>query len=196
MTKTKGSIRILSFDPAAGKMGWAFSEYNLQSKKLIVRKIGLIKGDQIIKTHRKTMLDEYGKQFTVLHAIREVAETIIRENEPDYVVTEGPFAHRFVQAYASLKLVIDRLRQAAQSTLNQTVYEVQPKEAKLATVGKGTADKDEIRAAILAHKNIKFMLTRKISPKRDISEHEFDAISVAYCFTQRVLPGILDKKET
>lgn len=184
------TIRILSFDPGVGQMGWAVTDYDCTTGRSHVLKYGLIKGDQVAKELRKIMLPEFSKQYTVLCAIRDTVKLLMSEYRPDYVVSEGPFAHRFVQAYASLKLVVDRLRQASHEVLNKNTYEVQPTEVKLLIFGKGTANKDEVKAGVLKCKDMTIKAS-KVNPIEHASEHEIDAIAVGYCFVKRTLPSIL-----
>lgn len=184
-------LRILAFDPASGTMGWAVLEYDVKKKRTTVTHHGLVEGEKAAKELRKTMLAEFGRQYTTLCAIRDVLKSLITTVNPDYVTSEGPFAHRFVQAYASLKLVVDRIRQASHEILNQTTHEIQPTEVKADAAGSGTAKKEEVKAGLLAKKDLLFTASTRKSVK-DASEHEIDAIGVGYAFIKRRLPALLE----
>lgn len=186
-------IRILSFDPAITKMGWAVSDYSTETDIDHVVKYGLIKGDVVIKEIKKTMMPEFSKQYTILTAYRDLLCMMIREFSPDYVVTEGAFAHRFPRAYASLTLVIDRIRQAAHETLHCDIYQIPPTEIKSIVTGSGIASKDDIRASILGNEKIVFKQSKQ-NPIAEASEHEFDAIGAGYSFAKHHLQSILAEK--
>lgn len=189
------SIRILAFDPGAGVTGWCVLEYDSKRDKVTLVKHGLIKGEQAAKALKKVMLPEFSRQYTILCAIRDVVTALIQQEKPDYVTSEGPFAHRFIQAYASLKLVVDRIRQAVHQTLNRDLYEIQPTEAKRDLAGKGTAKKEEMKEAIAVRKDIVTTAHTRHSLKI-ATEHEIDAVGVGYSFIQRHLKPQLQTSTT
>jgi len=188
-------IRILSIDPAGGISGWSVLEYYPDKKQVVILRHGLIKGEQVAKELKKTMMPAFSRQYTVLCAIRDTVAGLVLQEKPDYVACEGPFAHRFVAAYASLKLVVDRIRQAVHQVMNRDIYEMQPTEVKMDLTGKGTASKDEMREALLSHKSIVTTPTTRLTLK-DAAEHEIDAIGVGYSFIKRrlLVPPVEDKK--
>jgi Holliday junction resolvasome RuvABC endonuclease subunit len=184
---TKDIIRVLSFDPGLYKMGYALSEYNLRTGKCKILEFDLILGDRIAKERKKYMLPIFAKQYTILCAIHDHSKEIMMRVKPDYVVSEGAFAHLFIAAFISLKLVIDRIRQAAHKSLNINPYEMPPKEVK-AVVFEGTATKDDIYNAVNTHNDI--LIKDKVKYK-EASEHEADAIAINYAFCKKFIPLIL-----
>jgi Holliday junction resolvasome RuvABC endonuclease subunit len=173
----KTPVKILAFDPAAGNTGWALAIFAPATRKLTVVKTGIINGDKAMRALTKDMLPEFSKQYTVLQAIRITVSDLIKELSPDAVVSEAPFAHRFPAAFASLTLVVDRIRTATRLIIGRNISVYPPMEVKKAVSGKGSANKDAMKASVLGHAKIIF--PRKTS-NTDLSEHEYDAIAVAY----------------
>ena len=189
--ETKSVIRFISFDPSAGFTGWAILDHHKKEKKTYVFAHGLLKGDRELRKRKKIMIEKYGKQYSKQCALGEAFAELLTEYNPDIVVSEGPFAHKFINAYASLKMLILVIKQKAHAVLDKPLYEVQPTEAKLIISGKGTATKDDVKSSILnVRKDIIFKKGDRVN-KANASEHEFDAIAVGYCFIKKYLPGLL-----
>jgi Holliday junction resolvasome RuvABC endonuclease subunit len=113
----------------------------------------------------------------VLQAIRITVSNLVKDSAPDAVVSEAPFAHRFPAAFASLTLVVDRIRTASRLITGRDIAVYPPMEVKKAVTGKGSANKDAMKASVLGHKKIVFPQKKSIE---DLTEHEYDAIAVAY----------------
>ena len=173
---------ILSFDPGAGATGWAYSIYDHEKKRMYVNATGLLEGRKLLLDLKGQRGDfyvrKYGIQFCQLEAFHEAFCTLMREYDPDVVLSEAPFAGRFVAAYSSLRLTVDRIKRAAQTVINKTVEELAPTLVKKAVFGKGTADKNDMKA-VFRKKDVIFNI------KTDLSEHEIDAVSVAYAWIQK-----------
>jgi Holliday junction resolvasome RuvABC endonuclease subunit len=170
-------VKILAFDPAAGNTGWALTSFAPVTRKLTVISTGIINGDKAMRALTKGMLPEFSKQYTVLQAIRITVSNLVKDSAPDAVVSEAPFAHRFPAAFASLTLVVDRIRTASRLITGRDIAVYPPMEVKKAVTGKGSANKDAMKASVLGHKKIVFPQKKSIE---DLTEHEYDAIAVAY----------------
>lgn len=186
-------IRVLSFDPGLYKMGYCFFEFNLKTQKMRVLEYDLIQGDKVAKERKKTMLPIFAKQYTLLCGVFDFLKELMTRTQPDYVVSEGAFSHLFITAYLSLKLVIDRIRQASHVVLNVDPYEMPPKQVK-AIVFEGTATKDDIYNAVKTHKQISIKDT-KTKKYADATEHEADAIAIGFAFCTKFIPLILAGKD-
>lgn len=173
---------ILSFDPGAGATGWAYSIYDHDKKRLYVNACGLLEGRRLLlDLKRKTgdlYLKRYGTQFCQLEAFYVAFKGIMEDHDPDVVISEAPFVGRFPKAFTSLSLIMDRIRSAAQKTLDKRVEELAPTLVKKAVFGKGTADKEDMKA-VFRKKDVTFNI------KKDLTEHEIDAVSVAYAWIQK-----------
>lgn len=183
------SIRVLAFDPGSTKMGWALICYDLEQCSAIVPKHGLLTGQHLLK-ERKELQHKFSKAFIILEVYYHIFCRLIETHRPDFVVTEGAFYYRFVQAYASLTLVIHTLRRACHDTLGRDLHEVAPMETKKLVTGISMADKDQIKAALLARANLTIDDTED-APLAEMSEHEYDAVGHGLTFIARADPYLL-----
>lgn len=198
-------MKILSFDPAAGLMGWALLEVDVKKKAVIVLDHGTINGNKAQTKAKKILKEKYlskrtielldaqfvaieklsdgefvarfTPQFIKLHGIYLEAADLMKEYKPDIVSSEAPFAGRFPAAFASLKLVVDRVRQASWNVLRLPLLEYSPKDVKKVVTTNGNADKDRMKKGVLENKKIILKDKRKI---KTATEHEIDAIGVGY----------------
>jgi Holliday junction resolvasome RuvABC endonuclease subunit len=161
---------VFSIDPAAGLSGWCFLRVeSLKPLRIVIVAQGTIDGNKLLK-FRKEMKAIYPKSYCVLDAIYDEYCKLLKEYDPDLLVTEGCFAYKYVNAVISLTLAINTFRRAAHHTLNKTIHEITPMESKKAFTGKGNADKDKMREAYFDNK----WLIK--SDRNDIpTEHEIDA---------------------
>ncbi len=174
-------IKIVAFDPSTTEMGYCYSEYNLEDKKLTVPVSGVIYGHKLLK-NKKDMLKTFNRVFTTLDAIEEETTRLLFLHTPDHVVSESAFVHKFANAYASLVLAIHTLRRACKTYFFKDIFTYAPKEMKLVITGKGGADKILVEKAIKNNENIILIADPKTS-------HEYDAIGIAYTFVKKYIEG-------
>ncbi len=173
--------RILAFDPGSTMMGWCVIDYDNTLHRFNILHHETITGTQLLK-QRKTMQAKFTKSFIVLDVYYDIFCQLITTYQPNYIVTEGAFYHRFVQAYASLTLVIHTLRRACWVLQCDNIHEVAPMETKKTITGNSMADKTLIKTCILAMPEID-----NLTDVDDISEHEFDAIAHGITFIRKHL---------
>lgn len=172
MTSTFIPFTVFAIDPASGQSGWSLLLVeSITPLKIKVLKHGVIDGNKLLK-FRKDMKAIYPKNYCILDAIYESYCDLLKEYNPDVLVTEGCFVFKFVNAGFSLTLVINCFRRAAHHTLNKTIHEVAPMESKKAFTGKGNADKDKMREYFYSNAWLD-----KSECSIDMTEHEIDAIA-------------------
>ena len=182
-------VRILAFDPAAGDMGWAVIDVDTDTMIKTVFRYGTLRGPQLIRD-RKDKIQAFGKNYTILSVYRVVIAEMIREHRPNYVVYESAFAHKFIQAYASLVLVIHSIRQACDDAFGRDAGAIAPMETKKAVAKNHMAGKSEMRAGVMSHPTIVIKPT-KTNDLTTANEHEIDAIAHGCAFVDLRLPTLL-----
>ena len=182
-------IKILAFDPGIQHLGYSLSHYDPVNDKMVVQAYGVIHGQQLLKK-KKEMTELYGRRFVILDAFEVIVADLMREFQPDYVVTEGAFQHLFPDAYAALVLVIHTIKRAAFQIIQKFVYSVSPKESKKAISHDGTADKETVIDAILKHPDIE--IKPSAAAKEMLVEHSADTIAGAWAFIRNHLKNIID----
>lgn len=192
MIKTR--YRVLSIDPGITNTGWAILDYNTKTSGITTSAYGHFDRAYLVKK-RKTMQESdmhkrYAAHYVLLDAYYYVICDLIKRYGPDEIVCEGAFAHKFIQAYMSLILVIHTIRRASHMCIDKDVHIVAPQEAKLWITNSGGATKTETTTAILGYEN----LTIRSNKQRSIENapnHVFDAIAIGVTFIQKSLTVML-----
>ena len=183
-------IRIFCTDPGLTATGWSLLEYNLTTGHTEVIKSGTITGKSLLK-QQPTLQDKFEKRYIVLWELEKYLQNMIIEFAPNYVVSESAFAHRFIQAYAALVLVIQTIRTATMRTLGQDIHLIAPRESKKAVSNSGTSDKTAVQDSIFNNPLISFKGSKSSNQLPEISEHAYDSIAAGMAFIQIYLPSIL-----
>jgi crossover junction endodeoxyribonuclease RuvC len=150
-----GQARILGLDPGSQRTGYAVIEIN--GGKIAYLVSGAIKagGDSLAER---------------LQDIFVGVDRLTSEFRPDEVAIERIFMHR--NADSALKL--GQARGAALSatfTVRPRVFEYAPREVKLAVVGTGSAQKDQVQ----------LMVKRLLNIAGPLAEDAADALAIALC---------------
>lgn len=184
-------IKVLAFDPAATLMGWALMEYNTQTHMVLVTAVGTIDGRKQLKFYRdmrKLFSDSFTIQTAYYHLLKD---EIIPQASPDFIVSEGAFHHKFVATLVSLTLVINVIREVSRDLYQKDINIVAPMETKKILTKNHMAKKEEIRDAVITHKDI--MFTDELYPTHQmLTEHEYDAIGHGYAFIKKYLVSTLE----
>jgi len=166
-------IRVLAFDPGITSMGWSLLAYDLTTGKAAVLARGTLTGQHLLK-ERKDMQNKFSKAFIILEVYYEIFCRMLRDYQPQHVVAEGAFHHKFAQTYASLKLVLHTLRRACWDVLGFDLYEIAPMETKKLIAGNHMADKTLI-------------FESDEQPLDNMTEHEYDATGHGLTFIHKIL---------
>lgn len=173
-------MKVLSFDPAVSKFGWAASTYDPTTGSFTVHRFGTFYPSKVaIKD--KVSCEKYGQQLIALYVVEDEIRKLIIEHRPDYVVIEDSFAHRFIQAFVSLKLCKHSAARVCHDH-GLVLHALSPKGAKKITAKSGTAGKESVQEAILDNDSIIIEEPRFLSDPLCMNEHEGDAISLGYAF--------------
>ena len=150
-----GQARILGLDPGSQRTGYAVIEIN--GGKIAYLVSGAIKAGGESLTER-------------LQDIFIGVDRLTNEFRPDEVAIERIFMHR--NADSALKL--GQARGAALSAtfaVRPRVFEYAPREVKLAVVGTGSAQKDQVQ----------LMVKRLLNIAGPLAEDAADALAIALC---------------
>lgn len=150
-----GQVRILGLDPGSQRTGYAVIEMN--GNKIAY----LISG--AIKAGGESLAERLQEIFVGV-------DQLTNEFRPDEVAIERVFMHR--NADSALKL--GQARGAALSAtfaVRPRVFEYAPREVKLAVVGTGGAQKDQVQ----------LMVKRLLNIAGPLTEDAADALAIALC---------------
>ena len=128
-------MRVLAVDPAVRNTGYAVLEGDARTPKVL--DFGVIS------------IPQSSAQSAALSAIRSHLFHLIRKWEPEEVAVEGII---YVQSHRTA-ITMGAARAAAliaAADHGLTVYEYAPRKVKMAVVGKGTADKDQVAFMVRA----------------------------------------------
>lgn len=175
-------MRILSFDPGVGNMGWTILEVQPPKDTVTVIAHGTLVGSTYLKTFPKDIKKKFKDNFLILQAYNKVIRDLISTYKPDQIVSEGVFAYKHVAAAFSLIRCVYIIRAASYELLKKDVAIVAPMLSKRSMTGHHDASKDQMKEGVLSNKNLKF------PKKMDIpSEHGFDAIAHGYHYILTLL---------
>lgn len=182
------TVVVLAFDPGIYHCGWSVSKVDRDTYHATVTSYGTIEAAAAAKKANKKDYQDYGNIISFFLLEQEVKE-LVETYHPDYVVSEGAFMARFVNAFVSLKLCINAIQRVLYSEFRMTLYQIAPKEAKKA-VNIGTADKEAVQTSITKLPDLTIKETKQ-KPLIKMCEHEADSIAIGYAFVKNVLPGLL-----
>lgn len=159
-------VRILGLDPGSQRTGYAVVETNGP------RVAYLVSG--AIKTSGDSLAERLQEIFAGV-------DRLTNEFRPDEVAIERVFMHR--NADSALKL--GQARGAALSAtfvVRPRVFEYAPREVKLAVVGTGSAQKEQVQ----------LMVKRLLNIAGPLTEDAADALAIALCHAHsRKLAGLM-----
>ena len=182
MTSNK-KIVILAIDPGIYHCGYSKTVVDTTTGKGVVPDYGEFSAISLAKKHHKTEFASYGNVIP-LKVYAEEIERIFLEYDPDYVVCESAFIHKFPQAYASLCLCLHTIERVLYSH-GKTLAKIAPREAKKA-IGDASADKLAVQDAIHKLPDLEVKHT-KDKPLEKMSEHQADSIAIGYAFKKKHL---------
>lgn len=148
-------VRVLGLDPGSLRTGYAVIEVDGARMSYLV--------SGAIRATGESLAERLQEIFTGV-------DSLTTEFRPDEVAIERVFMHR--NADSALKL--GQARGAALSatfTVRPRVYEYAPREVKLAVVGTGAAQKDQVQ----------LMVKRLMNISGPLAEDAADALAIALC---------------
>ncbi|MFO7305083.1 MAG: crossover junction endodeoxyribonuclease RuvC [Gammaproteobacteria bacterium] len=148
-------VRILGLDPGSQRTGYAVIDANGAGVAYVV--------SGAIRTNGESMAERLQQIFLGV-------DRLVSEFRPDEVAIERVFMHR--NADSALKL--GQARGAALSatfTVRPRVFEYAPREVKLAVVGTGAAQKEQVQ----------LMVKRLLQISGPLTEDAADALAIALC---------------
>ena len=175
----KNCVSILAFD-LGNNLGWAQINCSLKPQiKVAVPDHGTIYLDSLTNERLKKEYNEiYSRSRVKLLAFEETIRKIIENaNVPDAIVVEDIFCMpNRVSAFRALTLYMETLERIVNLEYKKRLVCVPTKICKMMTANSGSADKDDVQAAILSNPAI------TVKKPEKLSQHSSDAIAVAYSF--------------
>jgi crossover junction endodeoxyribonuclease RuvC len=118
--------------------------------------------------------------YKKISEICQQLQTLVSENNPDYVALEKVFHHKNVQSL----IRSSELRGAIIMTIlscEKEIVEYTPAQIKLTTTGNGRASKAQVRY---------FIEKAIMKDHKRLSSHAIDAIAIAYTATRKIHRGL------
>lgn len=171
------NLSILSYD-LGNDLGIAFSKYNRQTKVLNVIKTKLISIDAI-KRANKVEFDYCSPKCVNTIVFERIISSLIMDYSPiDIFVVEDIFVrYNRIRTYSSLLLYLNKLEEIVALRFKKSLFKIAPKTIKKTFADSGTANKIQMMQTIYNKQDIKLK-----KHMINLSEHETDAIGVAYTF--------------
>lgn len=182
-------IRVLSFDPGTGNLGWALNEHDIDNNATVVPKFGTIVGKNV---YRKVceLMPGADKRFTILEGMEVIIADIITTTKPDFIVTEDTFFNPIrPAAFQSLSLVIGMLQRLAWRVSKKIIYKYPPQHIKKVVTQYGMAQKCTVRENLIEQGVV--IKDSRQSPISKLDEHSSDAIAAGRTFILTDLPILI-----
>ena len=165
-------IRFTAIDPSLNNLGLALMEYDPIKNLLSVVKIKLVQTESLMEKKTRRNSDDLRRADELLAGIQSF------EKLSDLMIAEVPVGTQSSRGAISNGICIGVL-----AAITKPLIQVTPAEAKKATVGRGTASKDEmIDWAVRNYPDAEW-LRRKLKGKSvlvDKNEHMADAIAIGH----------------
>lgn len=185
-TQTNLHIRIIGIDPGLVSLGIACGTYDLVTQHLTVLTTILLTPRNTANKKLRSLAKFAGNDIAAVQVIEDEIRPIFTQFKPDYIASESAFMqYRRPNAYKPLVLAIHTVGRVAAfySNTPKSIANFAPKFIKRTFATSGCATKKEMDEQLLHHINYhKDITIPSVSDlyMKAISEHEIDAIAVAY----------------
>jgi Holliday junction resolvasome RuvABC endonuclease subunit len=178
--------RLLGIDPGSETLGVACLSVDANTLEIVNTQAITFIGSKL--GMNPWMTNVHSARFARIAAHKENLKRVFSQTLPVAIACESPFYNpRRPNAFEVLVETLDMIRQAVWEYDQHLALDlVDPPTVKISVGAKGNADKDVMRAKILALPNLNF--TGSI-PLHLLDEHSIDAIAVAYSKLQQYRNG-------
>jgi crossover junction endodeoxyribonuclease RuvC len=149
------SLRILGLDPGSQATGYGVIDWRAGQARFVACGTIRTRGDAFLPRLRQ---------------IFDGVQSLMREYTPDEIAVERVFMHRNADSALKLGQARGAALCAALATA-QSIYEYAPREVKLAVVGQGGAEKQQVQ----------MMVRTLLHLEGDLRADSADAIGLALC---------------
>ncbi len=181
---SNNKFKILAFDPGLTSTGWSLIEGDIESRDVVVLKVGELHPGQL--ADRAMFRDEVGrfdKRVVTLRLLREGVTKLLDDIKPDLVCAEDIFINpRRPQAYGALCMWTAVVRMHCRDVVGKYLVSIPTKICKQVVTGRGDMGKLTVQQAIAAHPHIKF---KDLNDLAHMTEHEADSIAVGMALFDR-----------
>jgi Holliday junction resolvasome RuvABC endonuclease subunit len=189
----KVNYRIFSIDPGLRNLGWSVIDYNIKKGTETVYAYGTLTAKSLLKAKTdedKLVISEFGERYFVLSSLEIALNKMFSMYGPDYVCCEGAFAHKFIDAFSVLVLIIHLIRRLSHKHVKKNIVTIAPREVKKCISNSGGSDKDTVQYCVLNNKDI-IIRDTKANPIKLLTEHEADAIAIGHTFIKIYLDDLI-----
>lgn len=197
--KNSHLVRILSIDPGTTNMGWAISDFNLDTGIFGVVNYGVITAIKTAKKRKDAVL-EFGPRFIALTVVQEEITKLLLQYQPHFVGAEDTFFNpRTPQAHISLLLCLSSIdtvlyqlymkNELTHSTAKK-LYKMSPMTVKMVVSEHGHSGKQQVLDSIKKNTNIQFNQAANDESFKEtlvLADHESDAIAVGYTLAKNTV---------
>lgn len=172
--------RTVGIDNGTNTVGYATLDGDLRTGIATVSRSAMLTADKTAYDRHEGLMLNRSPIAARRRVIGDFTFEYMDEEDPDAVGIESPFQHLHAHSFAVLMLSMDTIDNAVYRYRTGLLFErVPPGRAKKAVCPKGkySNKKEDIREFILTHPNIR---AGEGVVLEDLSEHEIDAIAVAF----------------
>jgi Holliday junction resolvasome RuvABC endonuclease subunit len=171
---------LLSIDPGINFCGLTVSDYT--DKHNVIETV-LVKNIRKLTEEEKVVEKIRGIRVVKILAILTAVSNLISKYKIETIVVESPFYNSLTpMAYGSILEVIFAIKYSIVLSMNLTLEVMEPLLIKKMFTNKAMASKDLMKEFLNSKVTTGEIVLSDTIVKDDLSEHEIDAIAIAYVF--------------
>lgn len=169
---------IIGIDPGTETLGFSELDFDLRTFEIVKWDPITFYGSKLLKSS-DWVETIHGARMRRLQAHGKNLVKLFEQLEPYVIACEAPFINmKRPQAYGALTEIVYQIRLSVMAhNAWKELYLIDPSSVKNSVGAKGNADKDAIKARIIATPELSRVCTR---PIESLDEHELDSGAVAY----------------
>jgi Holliday junction resolvasome RuvABC endonuclease subunit len=180
-------ISIVGIDPGSNALGTSILWIDLSCMQIIASSAKTFQGDRLYKG--SWTAEMFGDRVNRVAGLEQELLHLFKHVQPYMIASESPFINsRFPQAGLALTEVICGIRRAVMRfDMWKSLYLIDPPTVKNAVGARGNADKDKVKAAVIALPDLRYSGDVSLA---DLDEHSVDALAVAYARWRSLLEEV------
>lgn len=173
--------RWLGLDPGTHHLGWAVMDVVWSTSQLLWVDAGTLEAQHYAEND--LVVERYGTRTANIDHLIVQLDHLIATLDPDVIMVERPFYHRFrPAAFEALVEVLTRIQLSARAHCPYREFiGYEPRMIKKTIGVQDIHHKQAVRTVLLNHAELATVLARPLS---SLDEHAIDAIAI--CLTHRI----------
>lgn len=169
---------IIGIDPGTETLGFSELDFDLRTFEIVKWEPVTYYGSKLLKGS-DWVENTHGARMRRLRAHHKNLVKLFEQLDPYVIACESPFINmKRPQAYGALTEIVYEIRLSViEHSVWKELYMIDPSTVKNSVGAKGNADKDAIKARIMATPELAHVCTR---PLDELDEHELDSGAVAF----------------